>query len=175
MKVKSGWVKPPQQITGLDHLAVQAPCTELYGRLLPGITNVTDRARYYTFYPWVIWSFDKRGWRRFDEEFVARFRRADCLFTLVAIRHARVSGGAYEDHAGAAVGSGKLAEAEKRLDESTEIRLDEFATREGGASRYFKNKMGGLGQYYIGVLRELRILSGDSSGGPKYTRLLICT
>ncbi|HQP37582.1 MAG TPA: hypothetical protein PLI95_20495, partial [Polyangiaceae bacterium] len=54
------WVRPPEPIRGLDHLGVQAPCIALYGQLLPGITNVTDRARYYTFHPWVLWSFEKR-------------------------------------------------------------------------------------------------------------------
>lgn len=31
------------------NLAVQAPCINIYGRMLPGITIVTDRARYYSF------------------------------------------------------------------------------------------------------------------------------
>lgn len=51
MEIVTAWVKPPIQIRGLDHLGVQAPCINIYGRLLPGITNVTDRARYYSFYP----------------------------------------------------------------------------------------------------------------------------
>ena len=38
------WVKPPEPIRGLDHLGVQAQCIALYGQLLPGITNVTDRS-----------------------------------------------------------------------------------------------------------------------------------
>ncbi|MBK7859639.1 MAG: hypothetical protein IPJ65_13680 [Archangiaceae bacterium] len=54
------WVRPPEPIRGLDHLGVQAPCIALYGQLLPGITNVTDRARYYSFHPWLLWSFEKR-------------------------------------------------------------------------------------------------------------------
>jgi hypothetical protein len=41
------WVKPPDAIVGLDHLAV----TSLYDKMLPGITNATDRARDYSFYP----------------------------------------------------------------------------------------------------------------------------
>lgn len=39
--------KPPNAIGGSDHLAVQAPCISLYGKMLPSITNVTDRVRYY--------------------------------------------------------------------------------------------------------------------------------
>ena len=91
MQITSAWVKPPLQIGGLDHLAVQAPCINIYSRLIPGITNVTDRARYYSFYPWLIWAFDQAGIRDFDEEFIELFRRADCLFTLIAERYERRS------------------------------------------------------------------------------------
>ena len=88
MSIQTAWVKPPNQIGGLDHLAVQAPCINIYGRLLPGITNVTDRARYYSFYPWIIWALEQEGYR-YNSAFIDQFRRADCLFTLIAHRHAR--------------------------------------------------------------------------------------
>ena len=55
-----GWVEPAKPIRGLDHLGVQAPCIALYAQLLPSITNVTDRARYYSFHPWLIRSFERR-------------------------------------------------------------------------------------------------------------------
>src|ERR1700674_4829782 len=104
-----GWVEPAKPIRGLDHLGVQSPCVALYGQLLPGITNVTDRARYYSFYPWLIWAFDKAGHREFNDAFVERFRRADCLFCLISQRHAAMSGGDADDHAAAMVGSDTLA------------------------------------------------------------------
>ena len=53
-----GWVEPEKPIRGLDHLGVQAPSIALYTQLLPGITNVTNRARYYSFHPWLIRSFE---------------------------------------------------------------------------------------------------------------------
>ena len=80
MDITTSWVKPPNAIGGLDHLAVQAPCISLYGKMLPGITNVTDRARYYSFYPWVIWSLEKNG-HHYSDTFIDLFRKADCLFT----------------------------------------------------------------------------------------------
>ena len=61
MNIHTAWVKPPRLIGGLDHLAVQAPCISIYGKLLPGITNVTDRARYYSFYPSIVWALEKKG------------------------------------------------------------------------------------------------------------------
>jgi hypothetical protein len=170
MDVATAWVKPPPQVGGLDHLAVQAPCINVYGRLLPGITNVTDRARYYSFYPWLIWAFDKAGFTTYDDGFVERFRRADVLFTLVSERHAAAAGGAYEDHAAAMVGSDTLRGVGAGLEDGQSVRLSDYSLREGARARYFKNKLGGLGQYYLGVLRELAILDGNASQGIKYTR-----
>ena len=169
MEVATAWVKPPPQIGGLDHLAVQAPCVNVYARLLPGITNVTDRARYYSFYPWLIWAFDNAGLTVYDNDFVERFRRADVLFTLIAIRHAIKSGDAYENHAGATVGNSTLYEITTNLADNPGIRLSDYSLREGAKTRYFKNKLGGLGQYYLGVLREFEILDGDAAQGIRYT------
>jgi hypothetical protein len=53
MKVETAWVSPPQAIGGLDHLGTQAPCVLIYSQLLPGITNVTDRAAVLLFLPMV--------------------------------------------------------------------------------------------------------------------------
>ncbi|MFU7556908.1 hypothetical protein, partial [Pseudomonas paraeruginosa] len=60
MKLTTSWLKPPYASGGIDHLGTQASCVMIYGQLLPGITNVTDRARYYSFYPWLVWSYDQR-------------------------------------------------------------------------------------------------------------------
>jgi hypothetical protein len=161
---KVTWVKPPEPIRGLDHLGVQAPCIALYGQLLPGITNVTDRARYYTFHPWVLWSFEKRYKDHSLDEFRRVLRRAECLFALIAIRHARKLGDSDDGrHGKAMVGRDKLL----RIDEESDFSLDEYAALDG-PNRYFKNKLGALGQYYFGPLRDLRILdrSPDGTGYP---------
>lgn len=170
MQVETAWIKPPPQVSGLDHLAVQVPCINLYGRLLPGITNVTDRARYYSFYPWLIWAFDQAGLTLYHDDFIERFRRADCLFSLIAERHAALAGGAYEDHAAAIIGSNTLAAVASQLDTNGQIALSDYSLLNGAKARYFLNPLGGLGQYYLGVLRELRVLDGDTARGIRYTR-----
>lgn len=168
MDITTTWVKPPNAIGGLDHLAVQAPCISLYGKMLPGITNVTDRARYYSFYPWVVWSLEKNG-HRYGDTFIDLFRKADCLFTLIAERHAKVTGGERDEHAAATVGSGNMADPVSKIRDGHSVRLSDFACREG-KTRYFKNKLGGLGQYYLGVFRELKMMDGDSLTGIKIVR-----
>ena len=155
------WVEPPEPIRGLDHLGVQAPCIALYGQLLPGITNVTDRARYYSFHPWVLWSFERRYSDHSVDEFRRVLRRAECLFALIAIRHARVVGDNDDGlHGRAMVGRDKLL----RIEEDSSFALEDYATLEG-PNRYFKNKLGGLGQYYFGPLRDLRVLDHHQGAG----------
>ena len=152
-----GWVEPSRPIRGLDHLGVQAPCVALYSQLLPSITNVTNRARYYSFNPWLIRSFEQRYHDHSINEFQRVLRRAECLFALIAIRHARV----VDDdgrHGIGMVGRFTLL----RIPENEKwIALDDYAGLEG-PSRYFKNRLGGLGQYYIGPLRDLRVLDYTS-------------
>lgn len=162
------WVKPPEPIRGLDHLGVQAPCIALYGQLLPGITNVTDRARYYSFHPWVLWVFERRYADHSLNEFRRVLRRAECLFALIAIRHARVlDDGDDGRHGRAMVGRNELLKVAEGS-----FALEDYATLEG-PNRYFKNKLGGLGQYYFGPLRDLRVLDHSPHGAgypPGYDR-----
>ena len=155
------WVKPPEPIRGLDHLGVQAPCIALYGQLLPGITNVTDRARYYSFHPWVLWCFERRYTDHSVDSFRRVLRRAECLFALIAIRHARVAGdGDDRLHGGGMVGRDKLL----RIEDDSAFALEDYAAQEG-PNRYFKNRLGGLGQYYFGPLRDLRVLDHHPGAG----------
>jgi len=159
--IQTDWVKPTHQIGGLDHLGVHAPCIDIYSQLLPGITNVTDRARYYSFYPWVFWSFQRKGWNN-KEQLVKMFRRADCLFTLIAARHDLITEGK-TSYSGGTVGKNTLEPKLKDLSNEQSLKLSDYAHRNpDDASRYFMSKFGGLSQYYFGVLRDLKLFKGDS-------------
>ena len=169
MEVQTTWVKPPSQIGGLDHLAVQAPCINLYGRMLPGVTNVTDRARYYSFYPWVVWALEQKGFTKFNDTFVDRYRKADCLFTLIAWRHSQVGGEKEISHSAATIGSDNLSKQIADVREGKSICLSDYSHRDKDRHKYFKNKLGGLGQYYLGVFSGLNIMDGTVGTGIKYT------
>jgi hypothetical protein len=69
---------------GLDPLGMQTGSINIYQRLLPGISNVTLRVRYYGLYAWLartyakeIGSTDPKNWQRF-------VRRAEALYALIA-------------------------------------------------------------------------------------------
>lgn len=170
MNITTAWIEPPTAIAGRDHLAVQVPCLGIYSRLLPGITNVTDRARYYTLYPWFIWSFDRFVEPRTRENFIRLFRRADCLLTLIAERHAQCLGERPERHGAAMAGRQKLVPALQRLVANDEdLQLSIYATTEKSDRRYFQNTLGGLGQYYQGPLFDLCVLAESKNGILRYT------
>ncbi|PPI83337.1 hypothetical protein KEHDKFFH_15340 [Marinobacter maroccanus] len=158
---ETGWVKPPYQIKGLDHLGVQAPGIEIYGQLLPGITNVTDRARYYSFYAWLFWQFEQKGWRAY-REWQPMLRKAECLFALIALHHGQANVDDQSAYSGAMVGSAVLSNALQNLDTDGYLSLSVFSQADEGKTRYFKNPTGGLGQYYFGSLWQLGIMTGDS-------------
>ena len=167
-----GWLERPKDKIGLDNLGTQQPCITIYSRLLPGVTNVTDRAAYFGFYPWFIRAFEQRFPNATDPEFRASLRRADCLFTLIAERHS-IACGDHDAalHGAACAGRQKLGPAATALSSGGELDVNEYANRdEDNKKRYFKNPLGGLGQYYLGPLRdEYFILFGNAKAGIKYT------
>lgn len=165
----TAWVKPPLGIKGLDHLGVRAPCESLYAQLVPGITNVTDRARYFSFYPWLIWAVEQHTGRLRELPFFQILRRADCLLTLIAARHQAVDEESRALH-GSMIGAITLFPALARLGDGASVRLSTYATTESEEGRYFKSKLGGLGQYYLGTLRDADIMAGDLRTGVRYRK-----
>jgi hypothetical protein len=160
MPAITAWVKKTYQTKGLDPLGVQAPCINLYGQLLPGITNVTDRARYYSFYPWVIWAYDQLSKSKSQSDLIDWVRRADCLFTMIAVRH-RIKTGDNDPrkHDTGLIGTNTLRSAVMELAPGENSRLSQYAVQEeGNSSRYFKNPLGGLKQYYIGTFDSLGLM-----------------
>lgn len=162
MQIETDWVSAPRSIRGQDQLGCQAPCELTYSQLLPGITNVTDRARYFSFYAWVTWSLDKRFPTMSEGRYVELYRRADCLYTLIAAQESKTSENVRQ--AEAMIGRLRLLPALDRLTNGTPLRLSDYATQEESEERYFKNRMGGLGQYYVGPLAELGICAKAPSG-----------
>jgi hypothetical protein len=160
-----GWIEQPKYKKGLDPLGVQQPCIAVYSALLPGITNVTNRIAYYGFGPWFSWSFAQRYPEAKPSEFIEMLRRAEVLLALIGARHALKTPDDFPDqHDGALVGIDTLQSVVSQGANKL-IRLSYYATLEDVPQRYFKNRRGGLGQYYLGVLRDEYRLLGDHKNG----------
>jgi hypothetical protein len=169
MSVVTAWIKPAQEIVGRDHLAARAPCENIYAQLLPGITNVTDRARCYSFYPWLVWAIEQRYAPLTMEKFVQLVRRADCLFTLIGAWHGSQTGDDEGGHGAALVGRNTLLNVLGLIQDGQPQKLSTYAITDDTPQRYFKHRLGGLGQYYLGTFYQLGILAGSPRAVVKYT------
>ncbi len=80
------------RIGGLDPLAMLAPIEACYGRLLPGISSVTVKFRYYAFFSWWIDEYTHGGMSTSSHEFEEHLRRGEALLALVsAYAHDEIS------------------------------------------------------------------------------------
>lgn len=179
MDVAVEWIKRIAPVQGLDPIGTQQPCIQIYAHLMPGITNVTDRAHYYTFYPWLYRSLDthRPPPQRTRERLREDLRRAEVLLTLISKRHAVDLEDNLDAHSPAMIGALTLNGVAQRIGgELPTVRLSDFTwVRKGSESNskaYFQNPYGGLAQYYGGQLDQLSILLPDREAGYKYRRPL---
>lgn len=142
------WGKSSAYVGGRDPLGLQTTSVATYSRLLPGITNVTNRVRYWSFYCWLVSLYSKRVHRTGEERFVNFMRRGE--FTL-AVAIERV---APEEMAVSGKDKARRAAQDLPLD------LKKYADRnvQGKTLRYWEMELGAFGQYFAGVLTELGLI-----------------
>lgn len=161
-QVDIDWIERDRRvIDGLDHLGIELVSVNLYQALLPGLTNVTERARYYSFYPWIIHRYAQEGPSvRTKEAWWNWFRPLDFAYAVACIAHEFQLGG---DLGSSVVGAVKARELVKEQPASaiidfgglTAIAASGKPTEDGA---YFKNPEGGFGQYYKNPLKELGVV-----------------
>ncbi|MFN3152897.1 hypothetical protein [Bremerella sp.] len=140
------WTESPEK-SGLDPLGMQSSSVALYQSLLPGISNVTLRIRYYGFYAWLcqyyaehIGDTNPTSWQRL-------IRRSEALFALIAVRHGEEPG-----IAGSMWATRTLDSSDGEID----FRND---TEPGSDTHYLKQKWGAYGAAYGSQLYEIGIFS----------------
>jgi hypothetical protein len=144
---------------GLDHLGVQVVSANLYDQLLPGITNVTERARFCAFYPWLVHRFAKAELEAGDRRrWLDWFRAAEFTYALCCAAARKLDGGEITGVTGTILARRMLqklapsaiVEIRDRavLDERGEVPKGAYiAMHEGGYSQY-KNALVKLGVLY---------------------------
>jgi hypothetical protein len=133
---------------GLDPLGMQTGSVNIYQRLLPGISNVTLRIRYYGLYAWLARIYAKDigdtnpiSWQRF-------VRRAEALYALVA------------QQKGNETGVAGVEWASRILENSTGTEIDFAAAAEPGSIDYYlKQTWGAYGAAYASQLYEIGIFA----------------
>ena len=133
---------------GLDPLGMQNSSISLYQAILPGISNVTLRMRYYGFYAWLCRTYAQRIGRTNPEDWKRFIRRAEALYALIAYKRGGESGVA------------GIEWAQKTLD-ANDTGLIDFATaaEPGSETYYLKQTWGIYGLAYRTQLFETGILA----------------
>lgn len=138
-------------VRGLDPLGLSNTSDATFSMLLPGLNNVTGRIRYYSFYCWLLSQYEELEVRKEQRFFI---RKAEYLVALIAQT--------FEKDITGIPGSNY---AFKRYDEGTAT----FNLEEGVGSNsdttegtYWKYSWGAFGQYYLGSLRDIGLISEKS-------------
>ncbi len=149
------WTQPPPLSKGRDHLGMQAPSITLYGSLVPNITNVTRRVRYYSFYPWLCDNYARRKGDTSAKSWQYYVRKAEALLALSSCANAD---GTVEGVAG-------IIWANRHWNSHSKDPAIDFekAAVPGVPGGYLKAKYGAFGQIYQSALNDLGLL-GTAQG-----------
>ena len=147
--------KPHYPISGLDQLGLNLTSERIFDLLLPGLNNVTQRIRYYSFYCWFFDWYSQTIRTTSKSKQNKYLRRAEFLLALVAAHNK-------------AQGVPGISKAESIYEVSDTLINLVLGTNEGASSEgsYWKNTRGVLGQYYISSIKQMGILvdQGDKNG-----------
>jgi hypothetical protein len=134
--------------SGLDPLGMQTTSVALYQSLLPGISNVTLRVRYYGFYAWLARHYSKVIRNTSVDEWCRFVRRAEALYALVAQN--------CDDAVG--VAGSRWAKRTLAIESRSGIRFSRYTDRQTGQTQYLKQKFGAFGAAYGSQLEEIGLL-----------------
>ena len=158
------WAENSGFLTGRDPLGVQNSSITTYSRLLPGMTNLTLRLRYYGLYMWLLNEYNEiasKDSRQTDQfTFV---RRAELIVAFLMMK--KFPG--EQSIIGSDYTSRKVDEINQLGFYNIELGADKTKETKKG-SVYWDFESGALGQYYAGSLIALELV--DITG--KFFRLL---
>ena len=149
-------------ITGLDALGMQNTSDAAYQLLLPGLNNVTSRMRYYSFYCWLLHQYSERVGSTNPAVFRRFIRKAEYLTALVA----RFDTGDTSRISGSDYASKKMQGDLSDIDLNEGIYNPDMSTEK----TYWKFPSGIFGQYYLGSLRDIGLITEREEKAGIYIR-----
>jgi len=136
--------------TGRDSLGLQTTSQASYSSLLPGLTNLTNRIRYYGFYCWLLEIYAKQVGdtsQKTQNQFV---RRAEYMIALIMKSE--------NDQALQIPGSSFASEEFNNRSQESSYDLSFGADIETGKNTYWKYSSGAFGQYYSGAMQTIGLI-----------------
>lgn len=144
-------------VVGEDQLGIEGPAQSYQQEILPGIITVTEHARYYSYYAWILYRYIfGKGSNRLVKDFRGKyFKRHEVALILSAYQHHK-DGKSFSG----VTGSGASFAKAKRFWGNDEVAsLDQT---------YFVNPEGGFGQYYRTPMRAMGLLEEAEKPGWVY-------
>lgn len=142
------WGENINLITGLDPLGLQVTSEATYATMLPGLSNLTNRLRYYGFYCWLIDFYFRKEKKGNQNEQYRFIRRAELMIAIIMQSH----------RPEITQITGSLFAANLIKDEQSTYNLAAGADKDSGNEKnYWKFPSGAFGQYYFGALQALSL------------------
>ena len=150
------WAENGGFTRGRDPLGIQNSSITLYGRLLPGMTNLTLRVRYYGFYCWILYEYDRlpnrKDWKTLTQHYNF-IRRGELLIGYIMAHTS--------SEQLSIIGSDFVGNHLNEIDNIGYYDIgagaDKFKNTPKG-SVYWDYSSGALGQYYAGSLINLGLI-----------------
>lgn len=147
-------------IPGQDPMGMLNIGEQIFSMLLPGLNNVTERIRYYSFYCWFFGWYAKAIGSENPKEQRNYLRRAEYLLALISV----------PENEGGIAG---ITKAEKNYsEESTTFSLHDGTgeLEDVTENTYWKNPRGVFGQNYVSSMRQMGLLRDKSENSGIYIR-----
>lgn len=154
------WGAKYQYTKGLGQLGIQATSQATYAVLLPGITNLTARIRYYGFYCWLLELYAEKENPKSVNGQRAFIRKAELIIALIMQKHKKEAG----QIPGSTYAANELAR--NGIGDYDLNRGVDLSQRDN----YWKNPSGVLGQYYQGAMDSIGLIGVLEENG-----LIVCT
>jgi hypothetical protein len=153
--IETEWLEAKSAVPGLDQLGIRATAIRMYTHLVPGITNVTDRARYFAIHPFAIDYWARHVGTNDATAFREFLRKLECVLAIG--ERLRVYGSGDESYG--VVGRIRIDRWFKTQPDP--LTHDYAVPIETLQQEYFANGWGSFGQYYSGSEAELGIIRWD--------------
>jgi len=128
----------------MDPLGMNRVSDRLTNEMLMGITSMTTRARYYSFYVWNVYNIGKKVDVTRYEQFRRAFYDRERAFMMACIAHQETTGNTDLDHS-SILGSTKGQRVWRESGKTIKMTFPFLANRLGGYGYYYQASIGSLG------------------------------
>ena len=141
--------EPLVHIVGQDPLGLLNTGGRTFELLLPGLNNVTERIRYYSFYCWFFHSYAKHIQKPNKKIQFDHLRRAEFILSLLAAKNGLQGIG----------GITKALALYNKIDSSFDLTIGTGEDKVSKDGTYWKNPRGIFGQNYVSSLKQLNLIN----------------